>query len=560
MGRDRLAVRADLRVALRETRSRKEVGWVSYALSQTFTAQLEDWKTTFAPVLFAIMEDVGAGASARFGLQFDVEHLWASGWLSGWLADYTLKFAQQPMDTTRDHVTRVIQNGLGLGWSGQRIEREIDAMFDVWLGEDAHPDREWILERKPWYRLEMIARTETMRAANAGTNELYKATGVTKHEWLTAIDGRERPEHAAANGQVVEVGKPFLVGGEELLFPGDPNGSPENTINCRCSTLPVVSVEDIAALPAPGIPIPPDIFIAGEARSALTAASEMRASPPNLQAREVRANITAFVPEEKAFLRRVYDEGPATTEAELKGEISSQLSRRLMGIPEWAKESVVLEEFLGSSYAEWRPGGTASENVIGSLVHVWAETSANADMRALCIQETARRLFGLEEFPYYPEGLMPMVREWLDKDPVLSSGLQHFLLAMYENTQEELQAAGIDRLVLWRGMNIVPPRGWATIGRTAGEVDDVMLQPISSFSASYDTAEMFSGHVRKPGRPTMMLVEVPRERIIGTAVSGFGCFGESEFVVIGGPTSAYMRQDDDFPLIGTTKEWIAPFV
>jgi hypothetical protein len=30
--------------------------------------------------------------------------------------------------------------------------------------------------------------------------------------------------------------QPFIVGGEALQFPGDPAGSPEMVINCRCGT------------------------------------------------------------------------------------------------------------------------------------------------------------------------------------------------------------------------------------------------------------------------------------------------------------------------------------
>ena len=28
------------------------------------------------------------------------------------------------------------------------------------------------------------------------------------------------------------------------MFPGDPSGSPENIINCRCTVLPVVETEE----------------------------------------------------------------------------------------------------------------------------------------------------------------------------------------------------------------------------------------------------------------------------------------------------------------------------
>lgn len=55
--------------------------------------------------------------------------------------------------------------------------------------------------------------------------------------WITVGDDRVRPAHAEANGQVVRVTERYLVGGERLAYPGDLAGSPENIINCRCSSL-----------------------------------------------------------------------------------------------------------------------------------------------------------------------------------------------------------------------------------------------------------------------------------------------------------------------------------
>lgn len=56
--------------------------------------------------------------------------------------------------------------------------------------------------------------------------------------WVTVGDNKVRIAHAEADGQRRGAeGFPgaFLVGGEVLRYPGDPNGSSENTINCRCS-------------------------------------------------------------------------------------------------------------------------------------------------------------------------------------------------------------------------------------------------------------------------------------------------------------------------------------
>ena len=53
--------------------------------------------------------------------------------------------------------------------------------------------------------------------------------------WVATLDGNTRDAHAGADGQEVPIDMPFNVGGEALMFPGDPNGSAENVINCRCS-------------------------------------------------------------------------------------------------------------------------------------------------------------------------------------------------------------------------------------------------------------------------------------------------------------------------------------
>jgi len=88
-------------------------------------------------------------------------------------------------------------------------------------------------------RARVIAQTETNRhynsslLAHALLVERQDGTPLTK-EWQTRTDGREREEHHAADHQVRTLSQPYIVGGEPLLFPGDPAGLPHNVINCRC--------------------------------------------------------------------------------------------------------------------------------------------------------------------------------------------------------------------------------------------------------------------------------------------------------------------------------------
>ena len=95
-----------------------------------------------------------------------------------------------------------------------------------------------------------IARTETMRAASQGrylaASQVHQEFGLPMlKKWHTALDERTRPDHEAASGQTVKFDEPFIVGGAELMYPQDPNGPPEQTINCRCSATYRI---DLAAL------------------------------------------------------------------------------------------------------------------------------------------------------------------------------------------------------------------------------------------------------------------------------------------------------------------------
>ena len=54
-----------------------------------------------------------------------------------------------------------------------------------------------------------------------------------------------RISHILANNQDRKPGEPFLVEGEELQYPRDPSGSPENTINCHCLVIPHLSDDQL---------------------------------------------------------------------------------------------------------------------------------------------------------------------------------------------------------------------------------------------------------------------------------------------------------------------------
>jgi hypothetical protein len=87
-------------------------------------------------------------------------------------------------------------------------------------------------------RSRTIARTEIGAAQNMAVSAAAEASGIVYEKvWCAAEDERTRASHTAADGQSRKEGEGFDVGGANLDRPGDPNGPPEEVINCRCTIL-----------------------------------------------------------------------------------------------------------------------------------------------------------------------------------------------------------------------------------------------------------------------------------------------------------------------------------
>ena len=118
-------------------------------------------------------------------------------------------------------------------------------------------------------RAETIARTEILRAYSiaqaASLRQIADYVPDLKKQWIATLDDRTRPAHRLAQGQIRGWDEPFEVDDEELWYPRDPGGSPENTINCRCVLAPVLPglEEESGSILPGGSRIPVGTEIAG---------------------------------------------------------------------------------------------------------------------------------------------------------------------------------------------------------------------------------------------------------------------------------------------------------
>jgi hypothetical protein len=139
--------------------------------------------------------------------------------------------------TTKKKINAIIVAGLEEGLSVDEIRNRI-------VGTNALPP----LNGTVVQRARRIARTEIVSASNAGSLEGALSTGLNfKKQWLATKDGRTRDaddewNHEAMDGEVVDKGSTFTMYSQkgeinEMRYPGDPNGSAGNVINCRCTQI-----------------------------------------------------------------------------------------------------------------------------------------------------------------------------------------------------------------------------------------------------------------------------------------------------------------------------------
>jgi hypothetical protein len=138
---------------------------------------------------------------------------------------HNARFVVSITETTREYLLKKLEEGVSEGLSLNEIAEQIDREVT-----QIYRNRSFA-----------IARTELNRATNLGkiiTADKYDFE--TEKVWITARDHRVRGlegdkfSHMSLNGKVVDPNEPFF-NGEEIMQPGDPEASPANTINCRCT-------------------------------------------------------------------------------------------------------------------------------------------------------------------------------------------------------------------------------------------------------------------------------------------------------------------------------------
>lgn len=137
--------------------------------------------------------------------------------------------AMDILEDIREEVERALEEGLSLGQFKRDLGRILESKG--WLARrgEADPGR-----RLPPWRLETIYRTNLQSAYSAGRYQQMLDVADARPYWryVSVMDSRTRPSHAAMHGLIYRFDHPFW----DQWYP--PNG-----YNCRCTVMTVSARE-----------------------------------------------------------------------------------------------------------------------------------------------------------------------------------------------------------------------------------------------------------------------------------------------------------------------------
>lgn len=123
---------------------------------------------TVKPIISKVMSESAMLAGVEMGLDIDffIDNEAAANFIKG----YTYKFADKYAETSRGQIRDVILRSREDGLNVAQINGALDAKLEDWEA----------------YRVDRIARSETIRSSNAGAVSAYKEGGVDRVRWVAS--------------------------------------------------------------------------------------------------------------------------------------------------------------------------------------------------------------------------------------------------------------------------------------------------------------------------------------------------------------------------------------
>lgn len=262
--------------------------------------------------------------------------------------------------------------------------------------------------------------------------------------------------------------------------------------------------------------------------------------------------VADYVPDSHAGVAKAdFLPAPGTVNGEFAARFNSARSKFLVESADNVQNKMAVQKAL-----EARLAGSAAFQSIDAqrkkaglkstaayLISAWAGSSGDTHPVSVANQISVREAFGMSPDDVSTGNMHNLHTTAADDEKVFAAaasemkvayataaeketfraGMRDFALAQYANTQDRLKEMGITELHVVRGMKI------AHGAHASAKSVDLKLQPASSFTLNYSTSETFAGG------QTLYLSKVPASQVLGTYLTGYGCTGEHEVVVLAHP-------------------------
>lgn len=226
------------------------------AVQARLEGPLSDWQAHHLPqlerqlgrVLAELAEDLGATVAEAAG------GAWAAGQAlvdvplgAAGLGQVTASLPR--LDGAQLRAVRTILTGRMAGVVQRSAERINAQLAFVAMGTRdpgrAVTEITAILGESTRKRALVVTRTELGRvwstAAQERQSQAREALPGLRKQWRRSGKIHSRRSHDLADGQVVDVNEPFLVGGIQIMHPRHPDAPAEHSINCGCLSLPYMA-------------------------------------------------------------------------------------------------------------------------------------------------------------------------------------------------------------------------------------------------------------------------------------------------------------------------------
>jgi len=167
---------------------------------------------------------------------------------------------------------------------------------------------------------------------------------------------------------------------------------------------------------------------------------------------------------------------------------------------------------------------------IKRLIQRWARTSGDSNPGSVMMQLAAKAEFNLEGSSIWFDLNTLKNAEALFE--VHGKAIRQILRDMYNNTQAYLTKQGLKTVRVSRGYLEDIGEAVSTKENPLTNVQ-IQLQPMSSFSADFETAKIFTDGSKLGDNTAVFFAEVPVERVFSIPVTGFGTVDEFEYVILG---------------------------